>query len=142
MYDDDYDDDEEIMILNEGDLPRNAVVVRGRSTDHRGSGGRRRRWPAPVRVQAQPVFQPVVRTAAPPTEPKEEPKTDTSKLWNLAPDALRAIAAMTPMPNPPTAEDDVASNVQNLITYFGAMQGVAQRKEQLYALASIVERHV
>jgi hypothetical protein len=137
-----YEDDEDIIILDDDeDLPRNAVVVRRRSNDHRApsSSGR----PRPVRVRSQPaVIQPVVRTTLQPSQPPEETKTDTSKLWNLAPDALRAIAAMTPMPNPPTAEDDVESNVKNLITYFGAIQTVAQRKEQLYALASIVERHV
>jgi hypothetical protein len=96
-----------------------------------------------VAVRSQPaVIQPVVRTAVQPAPPIEEPKSDTSKLWNLAPDALRAIAAMTPMPNPPTADNDVDVNVKNLITYFGALHTVAQRKEQLYALAAIVERHV
>jgi hypothetical protein len=136
-----YEDEDDIIIIDEDeDLPRNAVVVRRRSTDHRSPSGNRR--PArPVRVARPPIFQPVVQTATQPVA-AEPPKTDASKLWNLAPDALRAFAAMTPMPNPPTAEEDVASNVQNLLTYFGALQVVAQRKEQLYALAAIVERHV
>jgi hypothetical protein len=146
MYDD--NDDDDILIIDEDDIRNGAVVVR-RGSDRRGSGsdhrtgsgaGRasgRSRYPMVVR-QPTVVARPVVQTTAPVCEAE----SSTKNLATWVPDALRGLAALMPLPAPPTAADDVGTNVANLITYFGALSQTAQRKEQLHTLAAIAARHL
>lgn len=139
--------DDEVIILDEyEDYPRDAVVVRRGGRDHRpgggygggyGTGPGRPHYPRhPVPVRPVQPMQPVA--VAQPVEPEKKKK----EISDWAPDILRGLAALMPMPAAPVAETDVGDNVKNLITYFGALQLVAQRKEQIYALASIAERHL
>ena len=142
MYDDNEDDD--ILIIDEDDIRHGAVVVRrGNRSDHRAGGGSgsgrrppRSRYPMVVRQPATPAV------AQPSTTTVIETQSSTKRLGDWVPDVLRGLAAIMPMPNPPTADNDVEANVKNLITYFGALSQTAQRKEQLHTLAAIAARHL
>jgi hypothetical protein len=136
-------DNNDIIIMDEDeddeDLDyRNAIVVRG---GREGRGGTRiarrprpRSWMSPWGPQSGP---PGPRPVA---EVKEEKKERKASDW--IPDVLRGMAALLPLPVPPSADPDVNKNIVNLLLYLGATGQVAGRKEQLYALASIAERHL
>ncbi len=147
MYDD--NDDDDILIIDEDDIRNGSVVVRrgggradqrsGSSVGRRSASPSRSRYPTVVRqpaAVAQPIAQPTTTTVI------ETQSSSTKRLSDWVPDVLRGLAAIMPMPAPPSADDDVGDNVKNLITYFGALSQTAQRKEQLHTLAAIAARHL
>jgi len=150
MYEDRY-------VYDDYDLRNRGVSDhrRGADRDHR-TGGQTAvapYYPPPPARRPRPDYPRADYPAPPPygyppagygyyPAPPAPPTESNNKALEWVPDILRGLAAIMPPPNPPTAEPDVATNIANMLTYFGALAQTAQRKEQLHTLAAIAARHM
>lgn len=144
--------DYDVMYVDDG---RNAVV------DHRTQGGR---TPWGVRpgttgqrtVVVPPGSRPTVITSRPAYGPPAygqpaygapyygQPAPFASRFGmstgELIDTAIQLFAAITPLPVAPTAQGDATMDVENLVTYQGALATHAKRDEQLRTLGNLLVR--
>jgi hypothetical protein len=127
------DDNEEIYYIDDDE--RNARVVRRVPPQRPGSmGGRRPRTvivPSGSRSSSRPSTV-VVQS------PKPQSGLGGLSRGEIVEVAAQILAAIQPLPAPPTGSGQTGTDVENLVTYQGALATHAKRDEQLRTLGSLV----
>ena len=140
----------DVMYVDDG---RNAVV------DHRTQGGRSP-WGGPTSTGRTVVVpagsRPTVITSRPAYGPPAygapgygapywgQPAPFASRFGmstgELIDTAIQILAAITPLPAAPTGQGDASTDLENLVTYQGALATHAKRDEQLRTLGTLLVR--
>ncbi len=130
-----------------------------RNADHR-TGGNRPAWgsrpggPGQRTVVVPPGRRPTVITAGPSASAPgyyrpqvlvaQQPTSLASRFGmstgELIDTAIQVLAAIQPLPTAPMAQGDAGIDVENLVTYQGALATHAKRDEQLRTLGSLLVR--
>lgn len=104
--------------------------------DERNAGefrNRRRKKPMVVYRYAAPA--PWQRA----TPPKERSVLRRANLGEYVDAATQVLAALNPLPNAPTAQEDARANLQNLFLYQTALALYAKRNEQFRTLGALAK---
>lgn len=146
-------EDDEVIIIDDvdafDDFRNNSAVVVRRGGQRRARASRaidpsrvirRRRFDGDIGVATS---QPVLRRQQPVEAVEVAPRTGPS-LGNLSTGeiidtAAQALAALTPLPQPPTAQGNAQADVENMIRYQQALAQHAKRDEQLRTIGSIAK---
>ncbi len=126
----------------------------GRNADHRTQGGRPAPWGrSPTTGQRTVVVpagtRPTVITSRPAYGPPAygaygQPVPFAARFGmstgELIDTAIQILAAIQPLPVAPTAAGDAGIDVENLVTYQGALATHAKRDEQLRTLGTLLVR--
>lgn len=122
----------------------------GRNADHRTQGGRTPwgRPPQPRTVVVPAGTRPTVITSRPAYGPPAygygQPVPFAARFGmstgELIDTAIQILAAIQPLPVAPTAAGDAGIDVENLVTYQGALATHAKRDEQLRTLGTLLVR--
>ena len=138
--------DYDVMYVDDG---RNAV------TDHRTQGGRPAPWgrpttgprtvvvPAgtrPTVITSRPAYGPPAYGAPYYGQPAPFAARFGMSTGELIDTAIQILAAIQPLPVAPTAAGDAGIDVENLVTYQGALATHAKRDEQLRTLGTLLVR--
>lgn len=148
-FDDDFDDLRNATVIRRGGSRRGRSRRTGGSRSGRsGRGGgflpstegvlRRRRAPEPTSavLRARPVETvQVERVQAQPSGPSLA-NLSTGEIIDTA---AQGLAALTPLPQPPTATGDGQTDVENMIRYQRALAQHAKRDEQIRTIGSIAK---
>lgn len=132
---------------------------RNATHDHRTQSGKRPAWGSrPASGGSRTVVVPpgnrptVITTGAPAPAPAyyqpqvvyAQPASLASRFGmstgELIDTAIQIFAAIQPLPAAPTAQGDAGIDVENLVTYQGALATHAKRDEQLRTLGSLLVR--
>ena len=125
----------------------------GRNADHRSQGGRAP-WGRPQTTGQRTVVvpasaRPTVITSRPAYGPPAygaygQPVPFAARFGmstgELIDTAIQILAAIQPLPAAPTAQGDAGIDVENLVTYQGALATHAKRDEQLRTLGNLLVR--
>ena len=123
----------------------------GRNADHRTQGGRTP-WGRPSSGQRTVVVpagtRPTVITSRPAYGPPAygygQPVPFAARFGmstgELIDTAIQILAAIQPLPAAPTSQGDAGIDVENLVTYQGALAKHAKRDEQLRTLGNLLVR--
>ena len=121
--------------------------IDGRNADHRtqqhpGTATRvptRVFVPTGTRQPVQATFQPQVMYGPIPGRSTLLAGMSTGQLIDVV---AQIFAALMPLPAQPVATTDASTDVQNLITYQGALASYAKRDEQIRTLGSLITKLV
>lgn len=128
----------------------------GRNADHRTQGG----WPAPwgrpqttgqrtvvvpagtrpTVITSRPAYGPPAYGAPHYGQPVPFAARFGMSTGELIDTAIQILAAIQPLPVAPTAQGDAGIDVENLVTYQGALATHAKRDEQLRTLGTLLVR--
>ena len=121
----------------------------GRNADHRTHSGRPAPWGRPPRTVVVPAgTRPTVITSRPTYGPPAygygKPVPFAARFGmstgELIDTAIQILAAITPLPAAPTSQGEAGIDVENLVTYHGALATHAKRDEQLRTLGNLLVR--
>ena len=122
----------------------------GRNADHRTQGGGApwgSRPPGQRTVVVPAGTRPTVitsRPTAPYGQPYGQPVPFAARFGmstgELIDTAIQILAAIQPLPVAPTAQGEAGIDVENLVTYQGALATHAKRDEQLRTLGTLLVR--
>ena len=139
--------EEDIVIIESDGSQRNALIVRRPPVvNHQQAGGRP--YPAPwtrppsYHPQAYPAPAPVVYQTPAPPAPAAPAPTLTSGVKSWIPDVIDIFAALSPLPNAPTATGDVPKDMANALQYIGGMGASFKRGELMHVAARILEKRL
>jgi hypothetical protein len=139
--------EEDIVIIDSDGSQRNAVIVR-RPPVMNHQHGADRRWPAPW---TRPPFYPqpshapvpvVYQTPAPAPAPVATTTAAKTGAKSWIPDVVDILAALSPLPAPPTATGDLSKDFANAMQYAGGLAGSLKRSDLLHTAARILEKRL
>lgn len=87
----------------------------------------------------RPTFQPTFQPTFAPMEPSFASRFGMST-GELIDSGLQILAALQPLPSAPTAQGEASVDVENLMTYQGALWQHAKRDEQWRTLGGLLAR--
>jgi hypothetical protein len=134
----------DVMYLDEG---RNVSVQGSPPGGRPGFGGQRVIVPASTRptvITSRPAYGPPAYGAPYGNPYWGQPAPFASRFGmstgELIDTAIQILAAITPLPAAPVAQGDASTDVDNLVTYQGALATHAKRDEQLRTLGTLLVR--
>lgn len=136
--------DEDVIIIDADGGQRNAVIVRGPGrppivTNNNGGRGPFGFGVRPPAYYPQAYPAPVPQVYQPPAL-APTPAKSAAKTW--IPDVIDILAALSPLPVPPTATGDMAKDFANAMQYAGAVAASLKRADLLHTAARIAEKRL
>lgn len=137
--------EEEVIIIDADGGQRNAVIVRGGGrppiVTNNNAGGRGPFGWRPPAYYPQAYPAPVPQVYQPASAPASASTVKTgAKTW--IPDIVDILAAVSPLPAPPTATGDMAKDFANAMQYAGGLAASLKRADLLHTAARILEKRL